>query len=111
MITYEDFRKVDMRVGRVLEVEDFPKAKKTSYKLKIDFGPEIGIKKSSAQITGYRKEELVGRLVIGVVNFPPKQIANFQSEVLTLGVADSSKKNNWFIIQPDRNVELGTRVE
>jgi tRNA-binding protein len=111
MITYEDFRKVDMRVGRVLEVEDFPVAKKPSYRLTIDFGLEIGVKRSSAQITGYRKEELVGRLVIGVVNFPPKQIANFQSEVLTLGVADGSKKNNWFIIQPDRDVELGTRVE
>jgi len=99
MITYEDFRRVDMRVGRVLAVEDFPEARKPSYKLTIDFGPEIGVKKSSAQITRYRKEELVGRLVIGVINFPPKKIADFQSEVLTLGVADRSKKNSWFIIQ------------
>jgi tRNA-binding protein len=111
MITYEDFRRVDMRVGRVLAVEDFPEARKPSYKLTIDFGPEIGVKKSSAQITRYRKEELVGRLVIGVINFPPKKIADFQSEVLTLGVADRSKKNSWFIIQPDGIVELGTRVE
>ena len=77
----------------------------------IDFGPQIGVKKSSAQITGYRQEELVGRLVIGVINFSPKKIADFQSEVLTLGVADMSKKNSWFIIQPDRTVKLGTRVE
>ncbi|UCG45749.1 MAG: tRNA-binding protein [Candidatus Bathyarchaeota archaeon] len=111
MITYDDFRKVDMRVGRVLSVEDFPEARKLSYKLKIDFGREIGIRKSSAQITGYRKRELVGKLVIGVVNFPLKIIAGFQSEVLTLGVADSSRPNNWFLVQPERDVELGTRVE
>lgn len=111
MITYEEFRKVDMRVGRVLEAQDFPEARKPSYKLTIDFGPQIGVKTSSAQITGYPKEELVGRLVIGVVNFPPKQVATFRSEVLTLGVADRSKKNNWFIIQPERVVELGARVE
>ena len=111
MITYEDFRKVDMRVGRVLEVEDFPEAIKPSYKLKIDFGPEIGIKNSSAQITGYRKDELKGKLVIAVVNFPPKQITNFQSEVLTLGLADKNRKNHWIIIQPEREVELGLRIE
>ncbi len=111
MIAYKDFRKVDMRVGRILEIADFPEAKKPSYRLKIDFGPEIGMKNSSAQITGYRKGELRGRLVIAVVNFPPKQIADFQSEVLTLGVIDKSRKNAWFLIQPDREVELGTRVE
>ena len=111
MITYVDFRKVDMRVGRVLDVKEFPGIRKPSYRLKIDFGSDIGIKNSSAQITGYKKAELMGRLVIAVVNFPPKQIANFQSEVLTLGVADKSKRNNWFLIQPDREVELGTRVE
>jgi len=111
MITYEDFRKVDMRVGRVLEVEDFPRARKPSYKLRIDFGPKMGVKNSSAQITGYAEKELRGRLVIAVVNFPPKQIADFQSEVLTLGVVDRNRKNNWFLIQPDREVELGTRVE
>ena len=111
MITYEDFRKVDMRIGRVLEVEDFLEARKPSYKLKIDFGPGIGIKNSSAQITAYKKEELTGKLVIAVVNFPPKQIANFVSEVLTLGVEDKNRKNSWFIIQPEREVELGTRIE
>ena len=111
MITYEDFRKVDMRVGRVIEVKDFSEARKPSYKLKIDFGKEIGIKNSSAQITGYKKDELKGRLIIAVVNFPSKQIANFKSEVLTLGVEDKSRKNNWFIIQPEREVELGMRVE
>jgi len=111
MITFEDFKKVEMRVGKVLEVKDFPEAKKPSYKLKIDFGKEIGIKNSSAQITGYRKDELKGKLVIAVVNFPHKQIANFRSEVLTLGLADKNKKNHWIILQPEREVELGTRVE
>jgi len=111
MITYADFRKVEMRVGKVLDVEDFPEARKPSYKLRIDFGSEIGVKSSSAQITGYRKDELKGRLVIAVVNFPTKQIANFQSEVLTLGVADATRENNWFLIQSDREVELGTRIE
>jgi tRNA-binding protein len=111
MITFEDFLKVDMRVGKVLEVEDFPEARKPSYKLKIDFGKKIGIKNSSAQITGYRKDELKGKLVIAVVNFSPKQIANFQSEVLTLGLTDKNKKNHWIILQPEREVEFGTRVE
>jgi tRNA-binding protein len=111
MITFEDFKKVDMRVGKVLEVEDFPEAKNPSYKLKIDFGPEIGIKKSSAQITGYKRDELRGELVIAVVNFPVKQIANFQSEVLILGVADKNRKSHWIILQPEREVELGERIE
>ncbi len=111
MITFDDFKKVDMRVGKVLEVEDFSEAKKPSYKLKIDFGKEIGIKNSSAQITGYKKDELKGKIVIAVVNFPTKQIANFQSEVLTLGLADKNRKNHWVILQPEKEVELGTRVE
>lgn len=100
-----------MRVGRVMEVKDLVGLKKPFYKLKIDFGSEIGVKNSCAQITGHKKSELNGQLVIAVVNFPPKQIANFHSEVLTLGVKDKSKKNNWFIIQPKREVELGTRIE
>ena len=111
MISYAEFRRVEMRVNRVLGVEEFPEARKPSYKLTIDFGPEVGVKRSSAQITGYTKEELVDRLVIGVVNFAPKRIAGFLSEVLTLGVADRSRKNHWLLIQPDRAVELGTRVE
>ncbi len=110
-ITYDDFRKVDIRVGRIIEVKNFPNAVKPSYRLRIDFGRKIGVRASSAQIRAYTKDELIGRLVVAVVNFPPKQIANFTSEVLTLGVADTSRKNSWFLIQPERNVELGTRVE
>jgi tRNA-binding protein len=108
-ITYEDFRKVDMRVGRVVEIDDFPEAKKPSYKMRIDFGPEIGVKFSSAQITTHKKEELLNKLVIAVVNFPVKQIGNFRSEVLTLGVSDG--KGSWVVIRPSREVELGLRVE
>lgn len=89
-IHYADFEKVDLRIGRIVAVEDFPEARKPAYKLTIDFGLEIGIKKSSAQITHlYAKEELKDRLVVCVVNFPPKQIGPFISEVLTLGAADS----------------------
>jgi len=95
-ITYENFRKVDMRIGRIIDVQDFPEAKKPSYRLKIDFGKEIGIKNSSAQITDYNKQDLIGKQVIAVVNFPPKQIANFRSEVLTLGIAGG--KNGWLLI-------------
>ena len=108
-ITYDDFRKVDMRVGNVIDVQDFPEARKPSYKLKIDFGKEVGIKNSSAQITDYKKEELIGKQVIAVVNFQPKQIANFVSEVLTLGLAGGKK--GWLLIQPEKEVELGVRVE
>lgn len=87
-ITYDDFRKIEMRVGKILKVEDFPEARKPAYKLIIDFG-KVGIKKSSAQITGrYNKEELVGKLVVAVTNFPPRQIGPFMSEVLVLGVDD-----------------------
>jgi len=89
MATIEDFQKLDIRVGKIIEVNDFPEARKPAYKLKIDFGSEVGIKNSSVQIVAlYAKEELVGKLVLGVVNFPPRKIGPFESEVLTLGVPD-----------------------
>jgi tRNA-binding protein len=109
MITFDDFQKVDIRVGKIIEVEDFSEAKNPSYKLKIDFGPEIGIKKSSAQITKlYKKEDLKGRLVLAVVNFPPKQIANFKSEVLVLGVPD--KNNDIILVKPEKEVDIGVKL-
>lgn len=108
-ISYDDFRKVDMRVGKVVEVEDFPVAKHSSYKLKIDFGKGIGVKTSVAQITTHEKEELLGKMIIAVVNFPPKRVADFDSEVLALGV--SNGEGSWVVIRPAREVELGTRIE
>ena len=110
MATIEDFQKLDIRVGKVLEVFDFPEAKKPAYKLKIDFGPEIGVKNSSVQIVDlYTKEELVGRLVLGVVNFPSRKIGPFESEVLTLGVPD--KDGNVVLIKPDdETAVLGGRL-
>ena len=102
MATIEDFQKLDIRVGKIIEVNDFPEAKKPAYKLKIDFGSEVGIKNSSVQIVAlYAKEELVGRLVMGVVNFPPRKIGPFESEVLTLGVPD--KDGNVILITPDKS--------
>ena len=109
-ITYEDFDKVDIRVGKVVKVEDFPEAKKPAYKLTIDFGKEIGIKKSSAQITKHQtKEDLLGKQVICVVNFAPRQIGPFLSEVLTLGVDDGTEDDSkWIIITPFKEVPLGS---
>jgi tRNA-binding protein len=109
MITYEDFEKVDIRIGEVIKVEDFPEAKKPAYKLTIDFGDEVGIKRSSAQITKhYSKEGLIGKQVIGVVNFPPKQIGPFFSEVLTLGFADEN--GDIVIISSTRKVPNGQKM-
>jgi tRNA-binding protein len=100
MATIDDFQKLDIRVGKILEVNDFPEAKKPAYKLKIDFGNEIGIKNSSVQIVAlYKREELVGKLVLGVVNFPSRKIGPFESEVLTLGVPD--KDGNVILMTPD----------
>jgi len=109
MATYDDFVKLDIRVGRIVEVSDFPEAKKPSYKLKIDFGSEIGIKKSCAQLPpNYTKEQLKDKLVLGVINFPPRQIGPAVSEVLTLGVPDGN--GECLLITPDRDVPLGGRL-
>lgn len=107
-ITIDDFMKVDIRVGTVVKVEDFPKAKQAAYKLWIDFG-SLGVKKSSAQITKlYKGDNLIGRQVIAVVNFPPRQIADFMSEVLVLGIVLDD--DTVILIKPDSDVPLGTRV-
>ncbi len=110
MATMEDFDKLDIRLGRIVEAADFPEARKPAYKLKIDFGDEIGVKKSSAQLVAlYTKEELEGKLVLGVVNFPPRQIGPFISEVLTLGVPDAG--GEVVLIAPDdKNAVIGGRL-
>ena len=108
IVTWDDFEKIDIRAGTIIEVNDFPKAKKSSYQLTIDFG-EIGVKKSSAQITAmYKKEELAGKQVIAVVNFAPKQIANFFSECLVLGVYTDKKEV--VLLEPQQRVQNGWKV-
>jgi tRNA-binding protein len=108
-ITFDDFQRVDIRVGRVLSAAPLAGARKPAYTLRIDFGPEIGVKQSSAQLTArYCAEDLPGRLVLGVVNFPPRRIAGFKSEVLTLGVADAD--GAVILLAPDRDVPLGSRM-
>jgi tRNA-binding protein len=108
-ITYADFDKVDIRVGRIVQAEEFPEARKPAYKLRIDFGPEIGVRGSSAQLTRhYTREALVGRLVLAVVNFPARQIGPFQSQVLTLGVPDD--EGGVVLVVPDKNVPPGGRL-
>ena len=108
-ISFDDFLKVDVRVGRIVRVEDFPKARKPAYKLWVDFGAELGERKSSAQITRhYTRDELLGRQVIAVVNFPPRQIADFMSEVLVLGVPDAD--GEVVLLQPSQEVPLGGRL-
>ncbi len=110
MATIEDFHKLDIRVGKIVEIEDFPEAKKPSYKLKIDFGSEIGIKVSSAQLVAlYSKDELKNKLILGVINFPPRKIGPFMSEVLTLGVPD--EEGNCVLIVPDKQTaQIGGRL-
>ncbi len=108
MIDFDQFLAVDMRVGRVAAVEEFPQARKPAWKLTIDFGPEIGERRSSAQITNYPREALEGRLVVGVVNFPPRQIGPVVSEVLVVGVPD--EQGRVILLQPSSEVPLGGRV-
>lgn len=109
MISFDDFMKVDIRVGRIVKAEDFPEARKPAFKLWIDFGDEIGEKKSSAQITRhYVLDELPGRLVMGVVNFPPRQIGPVMSEVLVLGVPDED--GDVVLLQPSQDVPIGGRM-
>ena len=108
-IVFDDFLKVDVRVGRIVRAEPFPEARKPAYKLTIDFGPEIGEKRSSAQITkNYALDELEGRLVLAVVNFPPRQIGKFMSQVLTLGVPDAD--GEVVLIEPSQDVPIGGRL-
>ena len=108
-IAWDDFMKVELRVGKVLAVEPFPQARKPAYKLQVDFGPEVGVRKSSAQVTAhYTPEELVGRLVVGVVNFPKKQIGPFVSECLVTGFHDEAGRVARCV--PDKDVPLGTRL-
>lgn len=109
MISYDEFEKVDIRVGRIVEVLDFPEARNPSYRLKIDFGEEIGVKKSCAQLpANYTKEELKDKLVLAVVNFPPRQIGPAISEVLTLGIPDGT--GSCLLVAPDKDVPLGGKL-
>jgi tRNA-binding protein len=107
-IDFDQFLAVDMRVGRVVAVDDFPEARKPAWKLTIDFGPEVGVKRSSAQVTNYAREELEGRLVVAVVNFPPRQIGPVRSEVLVLGASDED--GNVILLEPRSDVPLGSRI-
>ena len=109
MATIEDLNKLDIRVGRIIEIEDFPEARKPSYKLKIDFGRDIGIKKSCAQLVrNYDKEQLKGKLILGIVNFPPRQIGPATSEVLTLGIP--GEDGECVLIEPECDVPIGGKL-
>jgi tRNA-binding protein len=108
VIDTDHFRAVDMRVGRILSVEDFPEARVAAWKLTIDFGPEIGVKRSSAQITHYTREQLEGTLVVGVVNFPPRQIGPFRSEALVLGAID--EREGVVLLRPDKDAAVGSQI-
>jgi tRNA-binding protein len=106
--SWDDFERIDMRVGRVLAVEEFPEARVPAWKLEIDFGPELGTRRSSAQVTHYAREALEGRLVVCVVNFEPKRIAGFKSEVLVMGALDDAK--GVVLLRPDEDCALGARI-
>jgi tRNA-binding protein len=108
LATFEEFQQIDMRVGRVLSVAEFPEARNPAWKLEIDFGTEVGTKRSSAQITHYSREELEGTLVVAVVNFPPRRIAGFASEVLVLGALDEEK--GVVLLRPDKACVPGDRI-
>ena len=108
MIEIGQFQAVDMRVGRIVSVQEFPEARAPAWKLTIDFGPEIGIKRSSAQITHYPQDELEGRLIVGVVNLTPRRIAGFSSEVLVLGALD--ERRGVVLLRPDQEAELGSPI-
>jgi tRNA-binding protein len=108
VIDFEQFQAVDMRVGRVITVDDFPEARKPAWKLTIDFGPKVGVKRSSAQITHYSREELEDTLVVAVVNFPSRQIGPVSSEVLVLGALDDEQ--GVVLLRPDRGAEPGSRI-
>jgi tRNA-binding protein len=107
-LAWDEFMRVDVRVGRIVEVEDFPEARNPAWKLRVDFGAQIGVRRSSAQITSYARDELVGRLVVAVVNFPPKQIGPVRSECLVLGTyaADGTV----LLLAPEPEAQLGDRV-
>jgi tRNA-binding protein len=107
-IDFDHFLGVDMRVGRVMAGDDFPEARKPAWKLTIDFGPQIGLKRSSAQITTYRREELLGTLVVAVVNFPPRQVGPFMSQVLVLGAYDDEL--GIVLLRPDQDAAIGSRI-
>jgi tRNA-binding protein len=107
-LSWEEFERVDMRVGRVIAVDDFPEARRPAWKLTIDFGPEIGAKRSSAQITNYERAELENTLVVAVVNFPPKQIGPFISECLVVGAVNGDGRV--VLLRPDRDAGLGERI-
>jgi len=108
-LSYGEFQRVDVRVGRIIDVEQFPEARKPAYKLRIDFGTPIGVRKSSAQLTRYySKGDLMNRLVVAVLNFPPKQIGPFKSEVLTLGLPDA--EGDVVLLTPEREVPIGGRM-
>ena len=108
MATIEDFQAIDLRVGRVIGVADFPEARNPAWKLEIDFGPELGVKRSSAQVKNYTREQLEGRLVVAVVNFPPRRIGPFESEVLVTGA--SNEAGEVILMAPDSEVPLGARI-